>query len=129
MVRFSVSFAASLILLLASSSLTPARAGDGDVDYSAPYITVDPESGKLITVNPGPQLKSHAAPTRRDSAVATSVDTGTARGSDATVTASGAGSDDVPSGPPVLLVAVLAAIVVLAGVGYRFLGQGKMSDA
>jgi hypothetical protein len=34
-------------------------ASDGDVDYSAPYITVDPETGKLVTVNPGPQLRVH----------------------------------------------------------------------
>jgi len=25
---------------------------DGDVDFSAPYLTVDPETGKLITVDP-----------------------------------------------------------------------------
>jgi len=25
---------------------------DGDVDYAAPYITLDPETGKLVTVDP-----------------------------------------------------------------------------
>ena len=25
---------------------------DGDIDYLAPYVTLDPESGKLITVDP-----------------------------------------------------------------------------
>ncbi len=28
---------------------------DGDVDYSAPYITVDPETGKLVTIDPKAQ--------------------------------------------------------------------------
>jgi hypothetical protein len=36
-----------------------AVASDGDVNYVSPYITVDPETGKLITVNPGPELKVH----------------------------------------------------------------------
>lgn len=35
------------------------HATDGDVDYSAPYITVDPETGQLVTRNPGPRLKAH----------------------------------------------------------------------
>ena len=34
-------------------------ASDGDVDYTAPYITVDPATGQLVTRNPGPHLKSH----------------------------------------------------------------------
>ncbi len=34
-------------------------ATDGDVDYSSPYITVDPETGQLVTKNPGPRLKTH----------------------------------------------------------------------
>jgi len=25
---------------------------DGDIDYLAPYVTLDPESGKLVTVDP-----------------------------------------------------------------------------
>lgn len=35
-------------------------AGDGDLNYSAPYITVDPETGQLVTKNPGPHLKMHS---------------------------------------------------------------------
>ena len=35
---------------------------DGDVEYSAPYIMVDPETGQIVTVNPGPRLKAHEAP-------------------------------------------------------------------
>jgi hypothetical protein len=35
---------------------------DGDVEYSAPYIMVDPETGQIVTVNPGPRLKAHETP-------------------------------------------------------------------
>jgi hypothetical protein len=48
--------AVSLILLSGV-----ARATDGDVDYSSPYITVDPKTGQVITVNPGPRLKTHSS--------------------------------------------------------------------
>ncbi|MGK0297818.1 MAG: hypothetical protein ACI9XC_001435 [Gammaproteobacteria bacterium] len=36
-----------------------AQAIDGDVVYSAPYIMVDPDTGQIVTVNPGPKLKAH----------------------------------------------------------------------
>lgn len=56
---------------LCGTVLLPGVAGasDGDVDYSAPYITVDPETGELITVNPGPRPVMHdmAAAQERDS--------------------------------------------------------------
>mgnify|MGYP003389218574 CR=1 FL=1 len=36
---------------------------DGDVDYSAPYVTVDPETGKLVTIDPKAQTKTpHTTP-------------------------------------------------------------------
>lgn len=50
-------FQIAVIAGLLSAGIT--LASDGDVNYSAPYITVDPETGKLITVNPGPKLKVH----------------------------------------------------------------------
>ena len=31
---------------------------DGDVDYSAPYVTIDPETGKLVTIDPKAQTKT-----------------------------------------------------------------------
>jgi len=46
-----------LVALIFSAGVV--LAGDGDVDYSAPYITVDPETGQLVTINPGPKLKMH----------------------------------------------------------------------
>lgn len=38
-----------------SISMNIARAYDGDIDYSAPYVTLDPKTGKLITVDPKQQ--------------------------------------------------------------------------
>lgn len=53
-----------IVLLLQAAVLLsilsqPIRASDGDVDYSSPYITVDPKTGQLVTRNPGPRLKTH----------------------------------------------------------------------
>ena len=49
-----------LLLVLAGVFKTgTAIAVDGDVDYSAPYLWVDPETGEVSTVNPGPQPKVH----------------------------------------------------------------------
>lgn len=55
-----------IVLLLQAAVLLsilsqPIRASDGDVDYSSPYITVDPKTGQLVTRNPGPRLKTHSA--------------------------------------------------------------------
>jgi len=52
-------FVFEIAVLAGLLTVSNALASDGDVDYSAPYITVDPETGQLITVNPGPQLKVH----------------------------------------------------------------------
>ena len=35
---------------------------DGDVQYTAPYIWVNPETGQIETINPGPQPKKHINP-------------------------------------------------------------------
>ena len=50
----------AILLMLAGGY---AAAYDGDVDFSAPYLTVDPETGKLITVDPKaqPQQPQHQA--------------------------------------------------------------------
>jgi len=47
------------VVVIAAVYNGSANAGDGDVNYSAPYIIFDPETGKLITVNPGPELRMH----------------------------------------------------------------------
>ena len=36
---------------------------DNDVDYSAPYLTVDPETGQLVTVDPKQGTKTPHSPT------------------------------------------------------------------
>lgn len=50
------------ILMMAAVLLKAAVvfAVDGDVDYSAPYLWVDPNTGQISTINPGPQPKVHA---------------------------------------------------------------------
>lgn len=65
MIRFGVKASKLIILFLAYGSLLfihQALAIDGDVEYSAPYIMVDPETGQIVTVNPGPRLKAHETP-------------------------------------------------------------------
>ncbi len=50
------------LLFLAISGLAySVFATDGDVVYSAPYIWVNPDTGQIETVNPGPRLKAHEA--------------------------------------------------------------------
>ncbi|NNE37311.1 MAG: hypothetical protein HKN08_03315 [Gammaproteobacteria bacterium] len=51
----------SLLFIIISGLALPVFATDGDVVYSAPYIWVNPETGQIETVNPGPRLKTHEA--------------------------------------------------------------------
>ena len=51
--------AVHLVIITWYLSSHPSLAIDGDVEYSAPYIMVDPETGQIVTVNPGPRLKAH----------------------------------------------------------------------
>ena len=51
--------AVHLVIITWYLSSQPSLAIDGDVVYSAPYIMVDPETGQIVTVNPGPRLKAH----------------------------------------------------------------------
>jgi len=50
--RSNTIFYVLLIVVVAAILTGRALAYDGDVDYSAPYLTVDPETGKLVTVDP-----------------------------------------------------------------------------
>jgi hypothetical protein len=55
-----VSIPGFLIVLLSGMLMVPVVfAVDGDVDYAAPYLWVDPETGQVSTINPGPQPKVH----------------------------------------------------------------------
>ena len=57
---------------------------DGDVDYSAPYVTLDPKTGKLVTIDPkkdqaAAQQTQHpatAADTSASAATTNTTDTG-----------------------------------------------------
>ncbi len=65
MVKFGVSANKLMIIIFAFASVLHINVGhaiDGDVEYSAPYIMVDPETGQIVTVNPGPRLKAHETP-------------------------------------------------------------------
>ena len=52
-----------LLFLFVAVLNLPVLATDGDVVYSAPYIWVNPETGQIETVNPGPRLKAHESMT------------------------------------------------------------------
>jgi len=45
-------FFVTAVCILATGAGRDGYAYDGDVDFSAPYMTLDPETGKLITVDP-----------------------------------------------------------------------------
>jgi hypothetical protein len=62
MIKFGMRARRLMVILIASVcvlSINQGLAIDGDVEYSAPYIMVDPETGQIVTVNPGPRLKAH----------------------------------------------------------------------
>lgn len=45
-------FFVTAVCILTTETGRNSYAYDGDVDFSAPYITLDPEAGKLITIDP-----------------------------------------------------------------------------
>jgi len=109
----------NIVLLLSTLVLsgllltTNAIAGDGDVDYSAPYIMVDPQTGKLVTVNPGPELRMHSEASADQTTM-------TPAGSDATMaTLPGSGNlspslEPEPGGSMVIpiIIAIMASVVI-----------------
>lgn len=54
------------------------NAYDGDVDYSAPYLTVDPETGKLVTIDPRAEEAQQQSQAQHQA-------TGSTSGSEATI--------------------------------------------
>ncbi len=116
-------FITSLVILLMSGLSLPLWATDGDVVYSAPYIWVNPETGQIETVNPGPRLKAHEA-------MASSEDAGSAAGE---VMASEAGSTQMDAAeseghaeahipimhPIIVLIGIAATIGVMVGMGKK----------
>jgi hypothetical protein len=122
-------FTASGVLMLALGAAQSVSAGDGDVDYSAPYITVDPETGELVTVNPGPQLKMHSD--SRSLSATQDPTNGQATMADAgTEAAAATGSTgETASGFPLLGFAALGAVALLFAMVFFFRGQGTTRDA
>lgn len=126
--RTALFLIASILLSLAPGFAGPAFAGDGDVDYSAPYITLDPETGELVTVNPGPQLKSHADPRSESSAQTADADTANVAGESADAGAQGI-AGETGSGLHPAVFGVLGAVVLLSAVVFFLRGQGRTRDA
>lgn len=122
-------FALSVTLTLAVACLAlpaVATAGDGDVDYSAPYITVDPETGKLITVNPGPTMKVHPAPSENGNAGDATI----MAGAQSTISGpSKTPAADAMAGSGYVIAAAITGAVILSSVLFLFLRKSGVRDA
>lgn len=115
-----------IVLLLQAAVLIsilpqPVSATDGDVDYSSPYITVDPKTGQLVTRNPGPRLKTHSmdmgSEKTADSVAALTADTATqdsATATPPTEVQDAAASTDSGFNPATI--AIIAGALFVAGV-------------
>lgn len=121
--------------------LPPAFSYDGDVDYMAPYLTVDPETGKLITVDPRAEAKAKhqaMADGQGQGNATTQAQSGTG-GTSAAQSApvmgqTGAGTaaetgrqNDAASGPNIAMITGAAIILILAG--FAFFSLRKKANA
>ena len=52
LIKESIVYLLSGLALLIITGGNYSFAYDGDVDFSAPYLTLDPETGKLVTIDP-----------------------------------------------------------------------------
>lgn len=120
----SKSLVITLIVIAGVLSINDVLAIDGDVEYSAPYIMVDPETGQIVTVNPGPRLKAHETPAElsvQDTAQAGTAALNAAR-------ASGTLQNGISTSPDTLpvTIAVLACLfMVVTGFMIRFLKEKR----
>ncbi len=103
-----------------TASMLLARTGhsyDGDVDYSAPYVTLDPETGKLVTVDPKQEQAAAAQQTQHPAGqMDTSASTEAANGITSAIQtdSSQAPSTEASSSTMAVFTAVIA--IVLIGV-------------
>jgi hypothetical protein len=104
----------------AALSLTQALAYDGDVDFSAPYMTLDPETGKLITVDPkqqpGYQQNQQAAGQQHTPAAASS-STPAQQPAETQTTAAGTAGHDAESqeaASPIPIITVVAGVIAVS---------------
>ena len=96
---------------------------DGDVDYSAPYVTLDPKTGKLITVDPKKdpaamqqaQQTQHPATVSSDAATSTpAADTANSGGNVASISTE-ADATTAPARTPTTAVLIAIAAIVIIG--------------
>ncbi|MGK0297804.1 MAG: hypothetical protein ACI9XC_001421 [Gammaproteobacteria bacterium] len=129
-------FSIALIAMFASTGLitTGVYAYDGDVDFLAPYLTVDPETGKLVTIDPRAQttVVHEASADTSDEILSTTVDappTQTASVSAQTtqeiMSAPATGQSESPQGSNMPLIAGL--IIGLLAISFFFYSKQKKS--
>lgn len=111
-------------VLFTGLSAQLAYAYDGDVDYLAPYVTLDPESGKLVTVDPRKDQaaaaelqKQHDAAAAGTTTDSTSSTTTATSGTDTSVTAMPApgdtGQQNVAMSPGTAIIGVISVILII----------------
>jgi hypothetical protein len=99
----------SFLLALLIGSGQSAYAYDGDVDYSAPYMTLDPETGKLVTIDP---TAESAPPPQHQAGQSTPM----------TVTANNPGANtsveitEAQAFPPLAVVAIVIIALIAIGI-------------
>jgi len=84
------------------------NAYDGDVDFSAPYITLDPETGKLITVDPNQNPVPAAQPPQHQMAQTVPVAPATVRQPETTTA-----QISEPQAPPTSVNPIIAGAVII----------------
>jgi uncharacterized protein YxeA len=109
---------------------THVHAYDGDVDYSAPYVTIDPETGKLVTIDPKAQTKTPHATPGNQGATASSSSDNTTNPSQTTATSqiqtqstAQQGGGEESQGTRTTLPILIA--LLIAGIAAAFIYRGK----
>jgi len=94
---------------------------DGDVDYSAPYVTLDPKTGKLVTIDPK-QEQAAAQQQQAQHPVATSTDGSTpaadtpnSGGNVASISTEGSATT-APARTPTTAVFIAIAAILIIGI-------------
>jgi len=119
--RKSLLFSVYFLSVLSVMGLNNAFATDGDVTYGAPYLWVNPETGELQTVNPGPQLKTHVYGLDEESSSGSNPSIAGTAPLSRTVSAEAEGisSDDTGSSNLGVIIAGVVMLLISAGVILR----------
>ncbi|NNE38731.1 MAG: hypothetical protein HKN08_10545, partial [Gammaproteobacteria bacterium] len=98
--------------------------------YSAPYIWVNPETGQIETVNPGPRLKAHEAMASSETAESAATETMASEGAGAQMAegeSAGHAEAHTPIMHPLIVLIGMAAIVaVMVGMARK---TAKLQDS